>query len=463
MSDKPSRVVIVGWDSAPPDICFGALASRLPHLSALRERGCWGRLRSSDPPITVPAWTCMLTSKNPGGLGFYGFRNRRPGGYDTDWIATNAAVKSPRVWDYLGEAGLSCCAHAVPQTYPVKPINGMLVADFLTPSTDSDFTYPLSLKEELNRVCNGYQIDVEGFRTDDKAALLTQIYAVTDKHHLASMYLLDQKPWDFFMSVEMGCDRLQHGFWKYCDPHHPKYEAGNPFETCIDDYYIHLDQELGEVVEKVGPDALVLVVSDHGAKAMQGSLNLNDFLIREGLLVLKQEVPPKSRLKPDVIDWSRTRAWAWGGYYARVFLNVAGREPQGTVPAGDYERVRDEVAALIEAIPDDQGRPMKTRAYRPSELFTGPYVDQAPDLMVYFDELNWRAGQDLNNPELYSFDTEIGPDDAVHDYEGIFAMAGPGVASAGQLSGLQLMEVAPTVLHHLGQPVPEGMEGKIVR
>jgi predicted AlkP superfamily phosphohydrolase/phosphomutase len=106
---------------------------------------------------------------------------------------------------------------------------------------------------------------------------------------------------------------------------------------------------------------------------------------------------------------------------------------------------------------------MKTRAYRPAELFTGPYVDQAPDLMVYFDELNWRAGQDLNNPEMYSFDTEIGPDDAVHDYEGIFAMAGPGVESAGQLSGLQLMEVAPTVLHHLGQAVPEGMEGKIVR
>jgi predicted AlkP superfamily phosphohydrolase/phosphomutase len=410
----------------------------------------------------------MLTSKNPGALGFYGFRNRRPGGYDTDWIATNAAVKSPRVWDYLGEAGLSCCAHAVPQTYPVKPIHGMLVADFLTPSTDSDYTYPVSLKEELNRVCGGYQIDVEGFRTDDKAALLEQIYTVTDKHHQATMYLLDQQPapgraWDFFMSVEMGCDRLQHGFWKYCDPAHPKYEAGNPFVTCINDYYMHLDRQLGEVLEKVGEDALVMVVSDHGAKAMQGSLNLNDFLIREGLLVLNQAVPPKSRLKPEVIDWSRTRAWAWGGYYARVFLNLAGREPQGTILAADYERVRDEVAALIEAIPDDQGRPMKTRAYQPAELFTGPYVDQAPDLMVYFDELNWRAGQDLNNPEMYSFDTEIGPDDAVHDYEGIFAMAGPGVASAGQLTGLQLMTVAPTVLHHLGQPQPAGLEGKIVR
>ena len=463
MAERPAQVVVVGWDSAPPAVVFESLASRLPNLSRLRERGCWGRLRSSDPPITVPAWTCMLTSKNPGALGFYGFRNRKPGGYDTDWIATNAAVKSRRVWDYLSEAGQTCCAHAVPQTYPVKPLNGMLVADFLTPGPESDYTYPISLKEELNQVCNGYQIDVEGFRTDDKAALLEQIYVVTDKHHLATQHLLGKQKWDFFMSVEMGCDRLQHGFWKYCDPEHPKYEPGSPFETSINDYYIHLDQQLGETLELVGEDALVMVVSDHGAKAMQGSLNLNDFFIREGLLVLNQEVPPGSRLKPAVIDWARTRAWAWGGYYARIFLNVEGREPQGTVPAAQYEKVRDEVAALIEAIPDDQGRPMQTRAYRPSELFTGEYVDQAPDLMVYFDQLNWRAGQDLNNPVLYSFDTEIGPDDAVHDYEGIFAMAGPGVESAGQLTGLQLMDVAPTVLHHLAQPVPADFEGKTVR
>lgn len=463
MAEKPSRVVIIGWDSAPPAQVFGEWAPRLPHLNALRQRGCWGELRSSDPPITVPAWTCMLTSHNAGNLGFYGFRNRRPGGYDTDWIATNAAVKSPRVWDYLSQAGLSCCAHAVPQTFPVKPLNGMLVADFLSPSADSEFTYPSSLREELHRVCDRYQIDVEGFRTDDKAALLEQIHLVTEKHHTAVKYLLEQKQWDFFMSVEMGPDRIQHGFWKYVDPAHPKYEPGNPFQTSLADYYARLDEQLGEVLELVGRDALVMVVSDHGAKAMQGSLNLNDFFIQEGLLVLNQEVAPGSRLKPEVIDWSRTRAWGWGGYYARVFLNVAGREPEGTIPAADYERVRDEVAALIEAIPDDQGRPMQTRAYRPAELFTGAYVDQAPDLMVYFDELNWRAGQDLNNPVMYSFDTEIGPDDAVHDYNGIFVMAGPGVEAAGELTGLQLMDVAPTVLHHLGQPVPADFEGKTVR
>ncbi len=463
MSDQPSRVVIIGWDSAPPDLVFDQFASRMPHLTRLRRRGCWGRMRSSDPPITVPAWTCMLTSLNAGALGFYGFRNRRPGGYDTDWIATNAAVRSPRVWDYLSTSGLTCCAHAVPQTYPVKRLNGMLVADFLTPSTDSDYTYPTALKEELNRVCQGYQIDVEGFRTDDKAALLEQIYTVTRKHHQAVMYLLEQRPWDFFMTVEMGPDRLQHGFWKYCDPAHPKYEPGSPFEGALGDYYAYLDALLGEVLEKIGEDALVMVVSDHGAKAMKGSVNLNDYLIQEGLLVLNQAVAPGSRFTPEVVDWSRTRAWVWGGYYARVFLNVEGREPQGTIRTAQYEHTRDELTELIRALPDDQGRPMTTAAYRPRDLFTGPYVDEAPDLMVYLDSLSWRAGQDLNNESLYSFDTEIGPDDAVHDYDGILVMAGPGVESVGELSGLQLMDVAPTVLHHLRQPQPAGLEGRIIR
>lgn len=463
MPGKPSRVVIIGWDSAPPDLVFDQFASRMPNFTRLRSRGCWGRMRSSDPPITVPAWTCMLTSRNAGALGFYGFRNRRPGGYGTDWIATNAAVRSPRVWDYLSASGLTCCAHAVPQTYPVKPLNGLLVADFLTPSTDSDYTYPTELKEELNRVCQGYQIDVEGFRTEDKAALLEQIYAVTRKHHQAVMYLLDRQPWDFFMTVEMGPDRLQHAFWKYCDPAHPKYEPGSPFESALADYYAYLDALLGEVLDKVGEDALVMVVSDHGAKAMQGSVNINDYFLQEGLLALNREVAPGSRFTPEVVDWSRTRAWGWGGYYARVFLNVEDREPLGAIPPAQYEQVRDEIADLIRALPDDQGRPMTTEAYRPRDLFSGPYVDEAPDLMVYFDSLSWRAGQDLNNESLYSFDTEIGPDDAVHDYDGILVMAGPGVESAGELSGLQLMDVAPTVLHHLRQPQPAGLEGRIIR
>lgn len=463
MSASTPRAVVIGWDCAAPALTFERFADIMPHFTALRERGCWGKLRSSHPPITVPAWTCMLTSHNPGRLGFYGFRNRKPGGYAAQWIATNAAVHAPRVWDLLSQQGKRVCAFNVPQTYPVKPVNGVVVSSFLTPSTDSDFTHPLSLKAELEQVCDGYLIDVDNFRTEDKASLLKQIYTVSDKHHRAVLHLLDQQPWDFFMQVNMGPDRLHHGFWKFCDPQHPKYKPGNRFQNALSDFYTHLDEQLGEILERVDDEALVLVVSDHGAKAMKGSFSINDYFLQEGLLTLKEPVPPHSRLDEGKIDWPRTRAWAWGGYYSRVFLNVAGREPEGTIAPSEYERVRQEIADLIRAIPDDQGHVMNTQVFRPQELFTGPYVDEAPDLFAYLDDLSWRVGQDLNNGNLYRFDTEIGPDDAVHDHEGTFVMAGPKVSSRGELAGLQLMDVAPTVLHHLGLEPPADMEGQVIR
>jgi predicted AlkP superfamily phosphohydrolase/phosphomutase len=458
------RVLIIGWDSAPPDLVLERWPGELPNLRRLMSQGCYGPLRSTDPPITVPAWTSMMSSRNPGQLGFYGFRNRRVGEYEGKWIATSQAVKVPRAWEILSDAAKRCCVLNVPQTYPVKPLNGAMISCFLTPSNESEYTFPPELKAEVERVADGYIIDCEGFRTEDKRGLLEQIHAMTEKRFRVAKWLLSERgPWDFFMMVEMGPDRLHHGFWSYTDPQHRKYEPGNEFESCVLDYYKILDAQLGELVELAGPGTLVLVVSDHGTKRMEGSLNVNDWLRREGLLVLKEEPEAVTGFHEKNVDWSRTVAWAWGGYYSRIFLNVAGREPQGVVAPGEYESVRDDLARRLEAIPDDRGRKMATRALRPQELFTGPYVADAPDLFVYFDDLYWRAGQDVGHDGLHSFDTEIGPDDSVHDYQGIFVMSRPGQQRGQRLEGLDLRDVAPTVLEALGVPVPGEMEGKVVR
>ncbi len=249
----------------------------MPNFRRIVDGGLWGPLRSSHPPITVPAWTCMLSSKNPGRLGFFGFRNRKPGDVQGRWIATSAAVKQPRVWDILSRHGKRVCLLNVPQTYPVSPVNGIMISSFLTPSTDSPYTYPPDLKPEVERVADGYMIDCENFRTEDKKWLLDQIYEMTDKRFRVAKWLLQRERWDFFMLVEMGTDRIQHGFWKFIDPRHRRYEPGNPFENCIKDYYAHLDAQLGELMEAFG-EGTVIVVSDHGAKCMKGSLNINDWL-----------------------------------------------------------------------------------------------------------------------------------------------------------------------------------------
>jgi predicted AlkP superfamily phosphohydrolase/phosphomutase len=458
-----ARMMVIGWDSAPPALVFEQYRDVMPNLDRLMRQGVWGPLRSTDPPITVPAWTSMLSSCNPGRLGFYGFRNRRVGEYEGKWIATGRSVKVNRVWDILSRRGKRCCVLNVPQTFPVRPLNGAMVSCFLTPDTNSDYTYPRALKADVERVADGYMIDVENFRTDDKQWLLEQIHLMTEKRYRVARYLLgEQGPWDLFMMVYMGPDRLQHGFWKYADPQHRKHEAGTGLESCLRDFYALLDRQLGELCELAGPDATVMVVSDHGAKRMDGSFQLNDWLIREGFLTLKQSPDGPTKFAEANVDWSRTTAWAWGGYYARIFLNVAGREPEGIVTSGEYESVREDLIRRLAAVLDDRGRVMDTRVLRPQELFTGPHVDDAPDLFVYFDDLYWRAGQDVGYDALYSFDTEIGPDDCNHDYHGVFALARPEDQRGQRVQGLQLMDVAPTILHELGVEIPAEMEGNRV-
>ncbi|NLO07457.1 MAG: phosphodiesterase [candidate division WS1 bacterium] len=453
------RVVIIGWDCAPPQLVLDQWLSDMPNLKSLVDGGVAGRLRSCDPPITVPAWTCMMSSLNPGQLGFYGFRNRKPGSYD-GWIANASAVKHPRVWDLLGLAGRRTCMINVPQTYPVKPVNGILVSSFLTPDTTCRYTYPDGLGAQLDTIADGYMIDVDGYRTGDKQWLLDEIYRMTDKRFKVSKALMQVEEWDFFMMVEMGPDRLGHGFWKYCDPAHPKYEAGNRFESAMYDYYLHLDEQLGEFIRLAGDNAAVLVVSDHGGKAMQGSFAMNDWLIEQGLLCLNQPIRERTRFTPEMVAWDRTTAWAWGGYYGHVFINVEGREPEGIVPQERYDEVREDLIARIEGIADDRGRVMANRVLRPEETYSGPHVKEAPDLMIYLDDLNWRVAQDVGNEALHTFDTEIGPDDSVHDYHGMIAGRVPGAKQLDLSGGAHLMDIAPTVLELLGEPIPRWMEGR---
>ncbi|NLF01478.1 MAG: sulfatase-like hydrolase/transferase, partial [Anaerolineales bacterium] len=377
----PRRVVVFGLDCAPPAVLFQksseqhplGLKDRLPNLSKLIDEGIHGPLSSSIPCITVPAWSCMLSGKDPGTLGFYGFRNRADHSYDRMMIATASAVHEPRLWDILGAAGRTSLVVGVPQTYPVQPMNGCLISSFLTPSTERQYTHPNDLRYEIDRVLDGrpYDLDVAEFRTEDKDYLLRQIYEMTEKRFAVIRHLLREKPWDFFISVEIGLDRIHHGMWKFWDTQHPKHEPGNAYQEAIPSYYQYLDQQIGALLDTLDDNTVVLVVSDHGAKRMEGGFAINEWLRQEGLLVLKEE-PRYEGLVPFEkveVDWEKTTAWGSGGYYGRVFMNVAGREPLGAVPARDYEAVRNELKARIEAIQDDQGRPMGSVAFKPEEVY----------------------------------------------------------------------------------------------
>lgn len=455
------NVLVVGLDSAPPRLVFEVFRDEMPTLSGLIARGAYGRLASTNPPITVPAWTAMMASKDPGQLGCYGFRNRKDHSYDGYAFANGASVKERRLWDILGDAGKRSVVLGVPQTYPPRPIVGDMVTCFLTPSTKAQYTWPEGLKAEVEAVSGGYVLDVDDFRTAVKDALLERIYTKTRKHWAVARHLAKTRPWDFFILVEMGLDRIHHGFWSYMDPAHHKYEAGNPFEQAIRDYYRYLDRELQSLLELVPSDTLVLVVSDHGSKRMDGGICFNEWLIREGYLTLKNPPTSPTPIGKVAIDWSKTKAWGDGGYYGRCFMNVKGREPEGIVDPAHYERVRDALIAGIAAITDPAGKSIGSTAFRPEEIYR-EVRGVAPDLIVYFGDLAWRSVGAVGMGGIHTFENDTGPDEANHDWFGIFILSTVrGEAPLrGDLGDLSIYDVAPTVLRLLGQAVPPDMIGR---
>ena len=189
-------------------------------------------------------------------------------------------------------------------------------------------------------------MDVRDFRSGNKNKILADIYEMTRKRFQLARHLLAKEEWDFFMMVEMGVDRIHHAFWDDMDPAHRLYQTRQSIRECNSRLLPGSgSMKLAKLLAFADDATAVLVVSDHGAKRMDGGICVNEWLIANGYLSLTEKPASPVPLSKAKVDWSRTKAWGEGGYYARVFLNVAGREPNGTVAPEDYEKVRDELIA----------------------------------------------------------------------------------------------------------------------
>jgi predicted AlkP superfamily phosphohydrolase/phosphomutase len=194
---------------------------------------------------------------------------------------------------------------------------------------------------------------------------------------------------------------------------------------------------------------------------MDGGICFNEWLVREGYLTLSDPPKKPTPIGKVAIDWPKTKAWGDGGYYGRLFMNVRGREPAGTIDPADYERVRSDLIAGIEAITAPDGRNIGSKAYRPEDLYRS-VNGVAPDLIVYFGDLDWRSVGAVGMGAIHTFENDTGPDEANHDWHGIFVLstAGADAPFRGALPDVSIYDVAPTLLRLLGQPVPPDLAGK---
>ena len=274
-------------------------------------------------------------------------------------------------------------------------------------------------------------------------------------------YLLKNKRWDLFFGVINGSDRMNHAFWRCADKEHRKYDPDSNFKDVMKNFYKYLDKKLGELLKLLNKDTTIIILSDHGMARMHNRINLSDWLINKGYLVLKQPVEKKTPLNPGMINWEKTRAWAIGAYEGQIYINLKGREPEGIVNPKDYDKLLEELEEKLKKIPGDDGKILNTKVYTKKRDFQGKHSDFAPDIMVYFDNLQYGCNTSLiGNELLWSPQTAIGSDDAGHSQKGIFIMNK--CEKTGDIGEVDILDIAPTILKNIGIESSNYMKGKVI-
>jgi predicted AlkP superfamily phosphohydrolase/phosphomutase len=516
------RVLIIGLDGATFDL-IQPWVDDLPNLARLMDRGAWGPLRSTLPPATFPAWTSLMTGVNPGQHGVFDFTRRVPGTYRLEFI--NATYRRrPSVWQLLSQAGRRVGVMGLPATYPPERVNGFLISGFDSPVTtgiDRSFVYPQELYDEIQRAVGPYEIT--GFQELHtgpgwhEAALGKLLHAARRRSEIAA-YLMDSGAWDCFFVHFGESDTVAHHFWALHDPHSPRYDEvlAADLGHAIHTVYQALDQAVGELVTRAGADAspgelTVMVVSDHGAGGTgERVIHLNRWLAQQSWLCFAPSSPFRSAanwtkqigyalpatlqewafrgplrhlLGPlessarlGGIDWARTRAFSEEvNTFPGIWLNVRGREPLGTVdPGGEYEHLRGEILArLVEWRNPVTGEAVVARASRREQVYHGPAVKDAPDIVLEpaldqgyaytFLSSRGRPGQPFGRlAPTERLGAKGGSMNGSHRPEGILILAGPSVQHGVRLTEAQITDVAPTLLHLLGLPLPANLDGRVL-
>ena len=490
-SGQVSRVWVVGLDGATFDLLIPLMdAGLLPNLARIRAEGAWGPLQSTTPPVTAPAWASFMTGVNPGKHGVFDFTVHTEHGLS--W-ANSRAIRSPTLWRILSRHGRRVGVVNVPVTYPAEPVNGYLIPGFLTPKNAAQFTYPPQLYDELASAVGKYTINVKiaGREKGDEAAvraLVTEIQDAVAAREAALHYLMDNYPTDFLMIVWMSLDKIQHVFWKYLDPGSDLYHTpeGARRRELVLPCYEQIDDAIGRLLARADDRTTLLLMSDHGFGTLEKQVDLNRWLAARGLFRLRkgqvllrevrrrlgiqnQALPPlHGGVAADVskmacIDWDHTHAYCGEISGQGIFVNLRGREPYGIVEPGQhYESVRDRIVEELSNWREPgTDHPIVDRVYKREELYTGPHVGNAPDLLVTMRDYSYLL---INSVRFAGRGYLRAVDDAsgFHRPQGILMAWGQQVIPGHQIKQARIIDLAPTILHLMDLPVSQSMDGQVL-
>ncbi len=511
------RLILLGLDGATFDL-FGPWLEQglLPNLARIAAQGAWGNLQSTVPPTTPTAWSACLTGKNPGRHGIFDFRlspledARRP-------LISSRAIKGRKLWHMLNDAGKQAGFLNVPITYPPEPVDGFMISGLMTPDAGSDYTYPADLKHRLKQAIGDYVVNVDIARydvgrEDDALAFLRELTRAFEQRRRAMFWLMEAFDLDFFMPVFILPDRIQHLFWKYLDPSQEAYHTsrGERMRGPLIAAYQAMDNMIGELLDRLERNTNLLIMSDHGFGPTRKWINVNKFLMELGLLRLKPGAAVRKRLfyeamqlegsalartllpsslrgairrrirsgrsafKSDIewsIDWARTRAFFVSVPSQGVFINVkrsangadgpnGGQRRPGVVePGAEYDRLRAFLRQKLLDLRDPQtGEKIMDAVHYREEVYDGAQTQYAPDLIFVARDYAYLGRNLFGSRRVVEASQYMG--NGFHRMNGIFMAYGPDIRPGLRVEGAAIVDIAPTVLHLMGLPIPDDLDGR---
>ena len=489
------RVLVIGLDGATFDLMKPWMESGyLPNLQRLMRQGSSAELESVIPPESPLAWTSFATGKNPGKHGIYGFYEPKANSYSLSPINAGSN-RATTIYRMLSDAGKKPVLISVPFTFPPEPLeNGLIVpGEFSIPGEDGSASlvcHPPEIANEVRSTVKDPRLMVDASHIfKSKETFLKDLHKTTNTLEQLIDHFMETRDWDYFMTVFSGVDQVEHYFYR-------DYVQDEQFSEAMLGYYEQVDKAVARILDKVDDDTLLLVMSDHGMTHFRKYFCLNLWLDEQKYIAFKQ--PVRRKIKQTAVRWARktgiqetlmkyvdlsrfgqgavsnalgfsdvdfdnTLAYAYG--FGSIRINLRGREPNGQVAPEDYERVRDElINRLKREIDPRTGLPILDGVYRREEIYDGPCVDGAPDIVVRSDRF-WPNGLAGVGPfaNLYSNKLEYSPViNGMHAMNGIFIAHGPHVKSQVAVDDPRIIDLAPTILYALGLPIPDDMDGRVL-
>ena len=419
--DAP-RVAFVGIDGVPHTL-LSEYPEEFPNFAAIADEGTAGAIESIVPPESSACWPSLTTGKNPGETGVYGFQDREIDSYDT-YVPMGRDVQAERLWDRVQDANRNATVMNVPVTFPPQRTVQRMVSGFLSPGLEKA-AYPDELRETLSGL--DYRIDVNAKlgHQEDKTEFIEDAHETIDARYEAFKHYFDADDWELFFGVFMTTDRVNHFLFE-------DYEKNGEYYEEFMEFYRKLDRYVGDLRERLADDVTLVIASDHGFTTLEHEVHFNQWLENEGWLSFESD--EHSELG-DIADDARAYSLIPGRFY----INLEGREPRGSVPQEEYEEVRAELKAELEALEGPDGQKVCDRVVEKEDAFRGNHDDIAPDLVAIPNH-----GFDLKSGfKGYGKVFDKGPRNGMHSFDNATLYVDDPDAT---ISDANLYDIAPTIL-----------------